>query len=73
MAADHSVTDWVYQTSHEVGGFVISGVIGLAVAKRAHVWETVNQIEWRTVAVVIVFTTTLLGIVLAVLVALSEL
>lgn len=46
---DHSLADWTYDVSKQVGAFTLTGLIAFAVAKRSHVWTTVNQVEWKTV------------------------
>jgi hypothetical protein len=55
----HSVADWTYDVSKQIGAFTITGLIAFAVAKGSNVWDTVNQVEWATVLRVI---TTAIGV-----------
>jgi hypothetical protein len=49
----HSVADWTYDVSKQVGAFTITGLIAFTVAKRSNVWNTINQVEWETVTKVL--------------------
>jgi hypothetical protein len=63
----HSFADWTYDVSKQVGAFTLTGLIAFAVAKRSHVWTTVNQVEWRTVLGVVGTALGILGTLIAVI------